>query len=158
MRNLRMKVLAIGILLVIPLAMTPFGYCGEGGPKDTEKLTGPSIDAMLVLRHFPAGTTGCGSDPAGYIAGTLMGICNGVEFAIEGTCANGYVLAGDLTTWDEASLTNATTQLRFPAPAACTPKPNTELIVVTVKQFYKSYPNALDQATASVVLMWVGPR
>ena len=142
--------LAILILLIIPLAMTPFGYCGEGQPPgDNERLVGPSIDALLVLKHTHRVSGSCYKNEDGYIEGILMGICNGVPFAIEGTCANTFTLPGDLNSYTQEFLT----YMRFPAPGTCNPKPGQTLIVVTVKEFYNSLE--LEEVTAKVVLMFV---
>jgi len=156
MKKLGIRLMVVAILMIIPFVITPFGYCGEGGPKDTERLVGPSIDAVLVLRHTHRVSGYCTSNPDGFIEGVLMGICNGNPFAIEGTCATGYILAGDLGSYTPEYLTNATTQLRLPAPNVCNPKPGQTLIVVTVKEFNKS--TELDEITARVVLMFVEPK
>jgi len=170
MKNLRMKVLVISILLVIPLAMAPFGYCGEGGPKDTERLVGPSIDAILVLNHTPCiypnpcggsnqpsctCTHNCSlsSDSNGFVEATLLGICNGVQFSIEASCNTGVVFQGDLSSITPQYLTDPTTQVRINVPIICNPKPGQSLVIVDVKQFTKSL--YLDQVTAKVILMFI---
>ena len=161
MKNVRSRVLIISILFIIPLAMAPFGYCGEPPNSNTEKLVGPSIDAVLVLRHTPYNPSNCNTHIDGMIEALLFGICNGNPFQLEYSCGSTppMALPGNLAqvVEDPTYLTDPTRgQLKLGVPAICNPKPGQSLVVVDVKEYeYSSY---FDQFVAKVTLMFVEPR
>ena len=160
MKSSRMKALAISILLIIPLAMAPFGYCGEPPHSGTDKLVGPSIDAVLVLRHTPYNSNNCVSHTDGMIEALLFGICNGQTFRLEYSCGTvGNAFSGNLAqvAADPTYITDPTRgQIKFGVPPICNSKPGQTLVIVDVKEY--EYSPYFEQFVAKVTLMFVEPR
>jgi len=135
------KTLLVGILLIPLMLMTnQIAYGGGEGPApgSTEKLVGPTIDAVLGLKDS--------TDSPGNVALLLSGICNGTQFSI-------YVpdyLPGDVAGITAGDLINRRVELT----GICNNNIKYTLNCINVKNFF----NAGGMVIADVVIVFVVPR
>jgi|MudIll2142460700_1097286.scaffolds.fasta_scaffold00234_6 hypothetical protein len=137
------KTLLVGILLIPLMLMTnQIAYGGGEGPApgSTEKLVGPTIDAVLGLINSTVAP--------GYVALLLSGICNGTPFSVY----DPDYLPGDVEGINAGDLINQ----RVEISGICNNNTKYVLNCINVKNFAKADDNSM--IIADVVIVFVVPR
>lgn len=135
------KILIVSVLLIpLMLFTNQVAYCGGEPPTPgTEKLVGPTIEAVIGLREINIS----GTD---YVSLLLSGVCNGTPF----TFYDADFAPGDLRSVEAGNLIN----YRLDIVGICNNNNKYTLNCVDVKNFYKDG----GMAIAEVVIMFVVPK